>query len=312
MPAFHRAARGGGGAEPLVEPSPPREGAQRPHRCPLPQAASRSASTPTPPGCRARPPTAAVFQAELRDPAFYVLFHCAPKQTEVDDGGGDDGEDGEVEELQRTKLLPPPPSSGARRRRQGRRRRRRFDADGGAPGRRSTAAASLLTTYFEDYDGRDGAGGAAERQGLDVLRGAPSTSPAVSRSSGRWPPNRSTRSTTAWSRASSTPSRRRASRGSSTARTITGGATWSSTSTSCARSRRRSSPPSTASTGGDDGRSESSGKRQSRAADVWGGVAGVARRMADCGLKLPPAAPLQRQRPRRPRRRTTRRRSRPS
>ena len=46
-----------------------------------------------------------VLQFELRDPAFYVRFHCAPKQTEVDDlAAAMTAKMAEVEELQRTKL----------------------------------------------------------------------------------------------------------------------------------------------------------------------------------------------------------------
>ena len=43
-----------------------------------------------------------VLQFELRDPAFYVRFHCAPKQTEVDDlAAAMTAKMAEVEELQR-------------------------------------------------------------------------------------------------------------------------------------------------------------------------------------------------------------------
>ena len=200
-----------------------------------------------------------VLQFELRDPAFYVRFHCAPKQTEVDElAAAMTAKMAEVEELQRTKLAAAATvlwaladdgkaDGGGRA---------LTDADGGEGfvGRRSaTRVASLLTTYFEDATGGTQWAAPLERLVPPTLRGDVfdfcQQQLAQQR---RWPPRpKHEINDRVVARLLHGLTSARASRASSTARITTGGATWSSTSTSCARSRRRSSPPSTASTGGD-------------------------------------------------------------
>ena len=116
-----------------------------------------------------------VLQFELRDPAFYVRFHCAPKQTEVDElAAAMTAKMAEVEELQRTKLAAAATvlwaladdgkadgGGGA------------SDADGGATpgGGLPTRVASLLTTYFEDATGGTAWAAPLERLVPPTLRG---------------------------------------------------------------------------------------------------------------------------------------------
>ena len=257
-----------------------------------------------------------VLQFELRDPAFYVRFHCAPKQTEVDDlAAAMTAKMAEVEELQRTKLAAAATvlwaladdgkadgGGGA------------SDADGGATpgGGLPTRVASLLTTYFEDATGGTQWAAPLERLVPPTLRGDVfdfcQQQLAQQRTMAAKPKHEINDRVVARLLHGLTSARFPRS---STARTTTGGATWSSTSTSCARSRRRSSPPSTASTGGRRwaGGRGSSGVKNRQCCGRAGVRSGVRSGVRDAGWRIAacklPARPLALQP-------TTRRRSRSS